>query len=99
MLMFPPPSDAHLGEKLALARLLAEHLREPILVYSRAGRLTVRQLEILRFRAAGCANKEIADLLDIREDTVEEHIQVSLRKLEARSVEQAIALLAKAGFV
>lgn len=91
--------DAGLGEKLALARLLAEHLREPMLAHQQAGRLTIRQLKILRLRAAGCANKEIAALLGVREDTVEEHVRAALRKLEARSVEQAIARLAKAGFI
>ncbi len=93
------PSDSGLGEKLAVAWLLAEHLRGPMEVHRQAGRLTGRQLEIFQLRASGYRNKEIAASLGIREDTVEKHLQAALPRLGACSVEQAIARLARGGVI
>lgn len=93
-----------LGEKMALARLLAEKFERALVSTTSSTtsipantqlpfKLTQRQLDVIRLRAEGNLNKEIASILGIRPDTVEEHVAAILRKSGARSVEQVIALL------
>lgn len=57
--------------------------------------LSKRQLQVLRFRASGYLNKQIADELNIHIDTVKEHVSVALRRLRVKSVEEAIMVLAR----
>lgn len=47
--------------------------------------LTKRQFEILKLIAQGKQNKEIALMLNISENTVEQHITSIYKKLEAHS--------------
>ena len=51
--------------------------------------LTPRELEILRYLAAGHSNKVIARRLDLAESTIKVHVQNILRKLELSSRVQA----------
>ena len=57
--------------------------------------LSKRQTDVIKLRASGLMNKQIAYELGISEQTVKEHITALLRKLHVRSVEQAIVLLVK----
>ncbi len=51
--------------------------------------LTARETQVLRHVALGLSNKEIASALNLSVDTVKEHVQNILRKLEARDRAQA----------
>jgi PAS domain S-box-containing protein len=57
-----------------------------------AGELTPRELEILRLMADGFENAEISRQLVISRETVKSHVRRLLRKLDARSRTQAVAL-------
>ena len=59
---------------------------------SRIGRLTPRELEVLRLLAEGHDQDDIAEQLVISPKTVSTHIQRILGKLEVRSRAQAVAL-------
>jgi len=52
--------------------------------------LTPREIEILRFAADGKPDKEIAQTLQISVNTVRNHIQNILRKLEVDNREDAV---------
>jgi DNA-binding NarL/FixJ family response regulator len=51
--------------------------------------LSARELEVLRFLAAGCSNKEIGSRLGISEGTVKNHMTHVLAKLGALDRTQA----------
>ena len=55
--------------------------------------LTPRQLECLKWAAAGKSDGEIAAVLGISESTVHFHIEVAKKRLAVRSRLQAVALL------
>ena len=55
-------------------------------------KLTSRQREILLYMAKGLTNRDIADLLHIRKDSVEEHINLILTKLYAANRTEAVAI-------
>jgi len=57
-------------------------------------RLTLRQSEILGYIVKGLTNKDIADLIHIRQDSVEEHVNILFTKIGAanRAEADAIAL-------
>ena len=54
--------------------------------------LSPRELEVLRWVAAGCSNQEIADRFVISPKTVKRHISNIYAKLEAKNRTQAVAL-------
>jgi DNA-binding CsgD family transcriptional regulator len=58
-----------------------------------AGRLTPRQLEILRLIAAGESTADIAARLFLSPETVRWHVKAILRRLGARSRAEAAAAL------
>ena len=70
----------------AIPKEYAESLR-------RAGPLTEREAECLRWAAAGKTNGEIAVILSISENTVRYHFKNILSKLDATSRAQAIAMV------
>lgn len=55
-------------------------------------KLTPRQTEILNLIVKGLTNKDIANLLHIREDSVEEHINAILTKIDAANRTEAVAI-------
>lgn len=56
-------------------------------------RISVRELEIITLVARGLENKEIAEMLDIREQTVKNHLGRVMRKVGVRN-RQELALFA-----
>ena len=61
--------------------------------------LTKREMEILGHMAKGYLNKQIADELDISEQTVKNHITSILRKLNVNARTQAVVVAIKKGLV
>ena len=55
-------------------------------------KLTPRQHEILAYMTKGLTNVEIAKILRIRKDTVEEHVNLLLAKLYASNRTEAVAI-------
>lgn len=61
--------------------------------------ITPREREILAFIAAGRANKEIASILEVSEDTVKRHVSHILEKLDVNDRAQATAEAIRRGIV
>lgn len=62
-------------------------------------RLTVRELEILRFVAEGYSNREIASLAYLAEGTVKNHLSAILMKLGARDRTNAVLKALREGIL
>ena len=58
-------------------------------------KLTPRQLEILSYMVRGLTNRNIAESLKISTDTVEEHVNLILAKLNAANRAEAVAIALK----
>jgi len=61
--------------------------------------LTPKEMEVLKYMAEGCLNKQIADKLDVTEQTIKNHITSILRKLNANARTQAVVIAIKKGLV
>jgi DNA-binding NarL/FixJ family response regulator len=61
--------------------------------------LSSRELDVLRLIAAGNANKQIAGLLGIAEETVKSHITNILAKLGANDRTHAVTTALKRGII
>ena len=84
----------HVGKKHVsseVATELAEHATDDA--------LTPREVDVLRLVAGGNANKEIAALLSLTEETVKSHIRNILGKLGANDRTHAVAIGLKRGFI
>jgi DNA-binding NarL/FixJ family response regulator len=84
----------HAGRKSLSAELsyeLAQHTTEDS--------LTAAEVRVLRLIAEGHANKEIATLLSLSEDTVKGQISKILSKLSARDRTQAVVIGLKRGII
>jgi two-component system response regulator NreC len=67
-----------------LVRLLLEHVHAPDHAWietDAVGNLTRRETEVIGYLRRGFANKQIADALAIREDTVKKHLRNAYTKL------------------
>lgn len=64
-----------------------------------AGRLTVREIQVLQMAAHGSTNKEIASQLSIAADTVRMHMKSILAKLGAKYRTHAVAIAVTLGIV
>jgi LuxR family quorum sensing-dependent transcriptional regulator len=62
-------------------------------------RLTARESEVLRWVANGKSAREIGEILDITKRTVDEHVQVAIRKLGATNRTHAVALALRDGLI
>lgn len=74
-----------------IAAELAEHVTDDA--------LTAREVEILKYAAAGSANKVIASQLGISEDTVKAHMKSVLAKLDANDRTHAVTIALKRGII
>jgi DNA-binding NarL/FixJ family response regulator len=61
--------------------------------------LTSRELQVLRHLGLGLSNREIARSLEISVETVKEHVQNILRKLDSRDRTEAAVLAVRDGLV
>ncbi|MBC7317466.1 MAG: response regulator transcription factor, partial [Chloroflexi bacterium] len=78
----PPKIDSRLGEVIQ-----AMQSKQPI--EDDMVQLTQRETQVLRHIALGLSNREIANSLDISVETVKEHVQNILRKLNVNDRTQA----------
>ena len=84
----------HAGHKRLsseVAAEIAEHVTDDI--------LTPREADVLRLIAAGNANKEIAALLALTEDTVKGHVKNILAKLGVNDRTHAVTMGLKRGII
>lgn len=92
---------AHEGEALISPSMLVRLL--PRLRRSAPGTpaptLSARELEVLRLMAEGVGNKEIAKRLFVSVNTVRNHVQGILEKLEAHSKLEAVAVATRQGII
>ena len=61
--------------------------------------LTARELDVLQLMATGNANKEIAAMLSLTEETVKSHVRNILSKLGANDRTHAVTIGLKRGFI
>ena len=84
----------HAGRKCIppeIAAQIAEHAGDEA--------LSAREIEVLRLIGGGNANKQIADLLSITEETVKGHIKNILAKLSANDRTHAVTIGLKRGII
>ncbi len=84
----------HAGKKSMSPQVsyeLAEHATDDA--------LTTAEIDVLRLIAAGNANKQIADLLSITEDTVKGRVKHILSKLDANDRTHAVMIGLKRGII
>jgi DNA-binding NarL/FixJ family response regulator len=84
----------HAGQKRLVPELAAE-----LAEHSTDDFLTARETEVLRLIGAGNANKEIAALLSITEETVKGHVKNILSKLDAKDRTHAVTIGLRRGIV
>ena len=73
-------------------RYVSSEIRKNLRETSAIPDLSPRQMEILRQLTLGLTNKEIANLLGIRKDGVEDHIKIIFAKLGAANRAEAVAI-------
>jgi len=88
----PPKVDSRLGEVIQ-----AMQSKQPI--EDDMVQLTQRETQVLRHIALGLSNREIANSLDISVETVKEHVQNILRKLNVNDRTQAAVWAVRKGLV
>ncbi len=84
--------DSHLQN----VRTVLAKRREP---REERGPLTNREMQVLRHLALGLSNREIGHSLKISVETVKEHVQNILRKLEMKDRTQAAVMAVRKGLV
>ena len=72
--------------------VISPEIRKNISEHPPVPQLTERQIKILQAIAAGSSSKEIADRLNIRIDSVQEHITAIVHKLGASNRTEAVAI-------
>ena len=96
-----------INDSLLAAPTVAEHVlkqfQETVLmgmsVESITAPLTNRETQILRYVSGGNSNKKIAQILDISEQTIKNHISSILRKLNANDRAHAVVLAIRRGLI
>ena len=64
-----------------------------------AAPLTPRETQILNYIADGNTNKQIANILQISEQTIKNHVSAILRKLNANDRAHAVVLAIRHGWI
>lgn len=82
-----------------LARRVSALLRSSAVDADSPSGLTVREFQVLRHLALGLSNKEIGQSLEISVETVKEHVQNILRKMQVIDRTQAAVEALKRGMV
>lgn len=91
---------AHAGEALISPAVLARLLPKLDRRYRPPGtELTARELDVLRLLVEGMSNQDIANRLSVRLNTVRNHVQNILLKLNAHSKLEAVATAVREGIV
>lgn len=85
--------------RLDTARIMREFARRANGEYPRLKYLSQREVEVLHLVAQGCANRDIAQRLDIALHTVKNHIRNILTKLNVDNRVQAVVLAAQEGML
>lgn len=80
-------------------RRVAGTMRTTTMVMDEAAPLTQRESQVLRHVALGLSNKEIGQSLSISIETVKEHVQNILRKIECSDRTQAAVWAVRKGIV
>jgi DNA-binding NarL/FixJ family response regulator len=86
--------QVHAGKKripAEIAAQLAEHMSDD--------GLTAREVEVLQHVAGGNRNRDIADILNISEETVKVHIKHIMDKLGAKDRTQAVGIAVRRGII
>ena len=78
---------------------LSPEARRKLATHPMQEELTEREIEILDLISRGEANKEIADRLQISENTVKTHLKAILGKLQARSRTEAVTIALRRGVI
>ena len=81
------------------ARIIDEFLRTPGGPRQETGRLTERELDVLKLVTAGQRNREIASELGISENTVKFHLKNIVEKLRAQTRAELAARAVREGLV
>ncbi|HEY2356820.1 MAG TPA: helix-turn-helix transcriptional regulator [Phenylobacterium sp.] len=90
---------AHAAELHALAlRLVATHA-EPSTAVASPARLTRREIQCVKWAAAGKTDQEIGQIIRLAAPTVRFHLKNASRKLEARGRSQTIHRAAALGYI
>ncbi|UYY78702.1 response regulator [Sphingomonas sp. R1] len=93
----------HLGDAIRTVHAGGRHLQPEVaaaVAIAAAGdRVTDREAEVLRLAAEGNANKQIAYLLGVGEETVKSHMRSLLEKLGARDRSHAITIALRRGIL
>ena len=84
--------------------LLSQLIRSAAVEHTTSGRetytgLTRRELEVLHYMALGYLNKQIAYILDLRPNTLKNHVTGILRKLNAHGRTHAVVIAVRKGLV
>ena len=91
--------QVHAGESYLSPRIAAKLVKGVSQPRGRSGRLSARELGVLRLIAAGLSNRQIAATLSISERTVKFHVTALFNKLGADNRAQAVALAAERGLL
>ena len=78
---------------------LSPEIAAEIAEHSTDGKLTPREISVLRLVAAGSANKEIGAQLSLTEVTVKSHVKNILAKLGANDRTHAVTIALKRGII
>lgn len=78
---------------------LPDYLSQRLAEQSAMLTLSQREVEVLRLVAQGKANKEIASILAVSNDTVKTHLSHILRKLNAADRAHAVSIAIEEGFL
>lgn len=80
-------------------RRIPPEIATEIAEHATADALSEREIEVLRWVARGNANKRVASLLGISEDTVKAHMKSILAKLRANDRTHAVTIALKRGII